>query len=54
VPGSRTIDGRITEPAIPATRPLENRSAAPLPQPTFPQNDPSLSNTPPADRPPLA
>jgi len=54
VPGSRTIDGRITEPAIPATRPLENRSAAPLPQPTFPQNDPNLSNTPPADRPPLA
>ena len=54
VPGSRTIDGRITEPPIPATRPLENRSAATLPQPTFPQNDPSLSNTPPADRPPLA
>ncbi|MBU6119261.1 hypothetical protein [Hymenobacter siberiensis] len=54
VPGSRTIDGRIAEPAIPATRPLENRPVDPLPQPTFPQNDPSLSNTPPADRPPLA
>jgi hypothetical protein len=54
VPGSRTIDGRIIEPNIPATRPIENRPVDPLPQPTFPQNDPSLSNTPPADRPPLA
>ena len=53
-PGSRTIDGRVTEPAIPATRPLDTRPADSLPQPTFPQSDPSLSNTPPADRPPLA
>ena len=52
--GSRTIDGRVVEPAIPNTRPVENRPADPLPQPTFPQSDPSLGNTPPADRPPLA
>ena len=45
--GSRTIDGRNLE--TPVVRPAE-----PLPHPTFPQNDPSLSNTPPADRPPLA
>jgi len=45
--GSRTIDGRNLD--APVARPTE-----PLPQPTFPQNDPSLSNTPPADRPPLA
>ena len=54
VPGSRTIDGRVTEPAIPSTRPVEHRPADNLPQPTFPQSDPSLGNTPPADRPPLA
>ena len=42
IPGARTIDGRVTEPAIPSTRPV------------FPQSDPSLSNTPPAERPPLA
>ncbi|MGY3087913.1 hypothetical protein ACVWYF_000946 [Hymenobacter sp. UYAg731] len=58
VPGSRTIDGRLTEAPV-APRPVapsntENRTADHLPQPTFPQNDPSLSNTPPADRPPLA
>ena len=62
--GSRTIDGRITEP-MPATMPTqsqaagtvsrtENRTPDHLPQPTFPQSDPSLSNTPPANRPPLA
>ena len=45
--GSRTIDGRNLD--APVVRTVE-----PLPQPTFPQNDPSLSNTPPADRPPLA
>ena len=59
VPGSRTIDGRLTEAPVVTTRPVapgntENRPADYLPQPTFPQNDPSLSNTPPADRPPLA
>ena len=53
VPGSRTIDGRLTgAPAASGTP--ENRTTDQLPQPTFPQNDPSLSNTPPADRPPLA
>ena len=45
--GARTIDGRNLD--APVVRP-----AAPLPQPTFPQSDPSLGNTPPADRPPLA
>ena len=45
--GSRTIDGRNLD--APVVRPAE-----PRPQPTFPQTDPSLSNTPPADRPPLA
>ncbi len=59
VPGGRTVDGRVADtpviPGHPAYVP-EPRPAAPdaLPQPTFPQNDPSLSNTPPADRPPLA
>ena len=47
IAGSRTVDGRNLD--APVVRPAE-----PLPQPTFPQNDPSLSNTPPADRPPLA
>ena len=51
--GSRTIDGRLTDTTVPA-RPTENRTSDHLPQPTFPQSDPSLSNTPPADRPPLA
>ncbi len=50
--GSRTIDGRIIN-APPIARPAEH-SAGRLPQPTFPQHDPSRSNTPPADRPPLA
>ena len=49
VPGSRTIDGRLSDaPAVVA------RPADALPHPSFPQNDPSLANTPPADRPPLA
>ena len=56
--GSRTIDGRnLGAPVVreqPAAYPAETRPADPLPQPTFPQSDPSLSNTPPADRPPLA
>ena len=51
--GSRTIDGRLTNTTLP-TSTTENRTADHLPQPTFPQSDPSLSNTPPADRPPLA
>lgn len=53
VQGSRTIDGRLTNTTLP-TNTTENRTADHLPQPTFPQSDPSLSNTPPADRPPLA
>jgi len=59
-PGSRTIDGRLTEPTITQSQAAgtvsstENRTADHLPQPTFPQSDPSLSNTPPAERPPLA
>ncbi|ALW83946.1 hypothetical protein AUC43_01815 [Hymenobacter sedentarius] len=32
----------------------ENRTADHLPQPIFPQSDPSLTNTPPAERPPLS
>ena len=53
IQGSRTIDGRLTNTTLP-TSTTENRTADRLPQPTFPQSDPSLSNTPPADRPPLA
>lgn len=49
VPGSRTIDGRI--PVAPAS---DRLTPDHLPRPTFPQSDPSLSNTPPAERPPLA
>ena len=59
--GSRTIDGRLSEQSAPApsqaagaVSPAETRPADSPPQPTFPQTDPSLSNTPPADRPPLA
>ena len=57
--GSRTIDGRLTDQPTPsqpagAGRISETRTPDALPQPTFPQTDPSLSNTPPADRPPLA
>ena len=56
--GPRTIDGRtLNAPVVreqPTAYPTETRPADPLTQPTFPQNDPSLSNTPPADRPPLA
>ncbi|WP_310398090.1 hypothetical protein [Hymenobacter sp.] len=63
-PGSRTIDGRTMEASGTANRgsgasiptahsATENRTADHLPQPTFPQSDPSLSNTPPAERPPL-
>ena len=56
--GPRTIDGRNLDAPVgreqPTTYPTETRPAEPQSQPTFPQNDPSLSNTPPADRPPLA
>lgn len=58
---SRTIDGRTLD--APATvtpsqaagtvSTTENRTAGHRPQPTFPQSDPSLANTPPAERPPL-
>ena len=60
VPGGRTVDGRLTEaPVVVVDRSNyipEPRPAAPdaLPQPTFPQSDPSLANSEPADRPPLA
>ncbi|WP_046246170.1 hypothetical protein [Hymenobacter terrenus] len=59
VPGSRTIDGRIiqTPPsegrAAGTVSTTEHRTADHLPQPIFPQSDPSLSNTPPAQRPSL-
>jgi hypothetical protein len=52
--GSRTIDGRNLNAPVVREQPTATRPADQLPQPTFPQNDPSLSNTPPADRPPLA
>ena len=52
-PGARTIDGRLTDPTFHPNA-IGNQPAEQLPRPTFPQNDPSLSNTPPADRPPLA
>ena len=53
-PGSRPVAGRLPDAPMPTSRPAENRPSDPLPRPTFPQDDPSLSNTPPADRPPLA
>jgi hypothetical protein len=49
LPTSRTVDGRV--PVAPAS---EHRTPDHLPQPTFPQSDPSLPNTPAADRQPLA
>ena len=63
--GPRTIDGRNLDAPVVREHPTqsevagtvstsENRTADHLPQPTFPQTDPSLSNTPPAERPPLA
>ncbi|MDB5236180.1 MAG: hypothetical protein JWR44_3173 [Hymenobacter sp.] len=63
-PGSRTIDGRVTAEPVPP-QPTQsqaagtvsvtgNRTSDHLPQPIFPQSDPSLTNTPPAERPPLA
>ena len=66
VPTARTVDGRITTETAPVqTQPTqsqaagtvsvtENRTSDHLPQPIFPQSDPSLTNTPPAERPPLA
>ena len=53
IPGARTIDGRLTDPAF-SGRASSTQAAEPLPRPTVPQNDPSLPNTPPAERPPLA
>ena len=57
----RTIDGRTMD--VPATptqsqaagtvSATEHRTSDHLPQPIFPQSDPSLTNTPPAERPPL-
>ena len=51
VTGARTVDGRNLDP--PMVR--EQTTAYPTnARPAFPQNDPGLGNTPPADRPPLA
>ena len=58
---SRTIDGRTLDAPATVTQSqaagivstTENQTADPLPPPTFPQSDPSLANTPPAERPPL-
>ncbi|WP_035563060.1 hypothetical protein [Hymenobacter sp. IS2118] len=44
-----TVDGRTME----VQPPLGSNATDHLPQPLFPQRDPSLSNTPPAERPPL-
>jgi hypothetical protein len=64
VPTARTIDGRVItdqttvhptqSQAAGTVSVTENRTSDHLPQPTFPQSDPSLTNTPPAERPPLA
>ncbi|MCC3154845.1 hypothetical protein Q3A66_17055 [Hymenobacter sp. BT770] len=59
---SRTVDGRIIDGSVvetgPAgtvstteTRTTETYTPDHLPRPTFPQTDPSLPNTPPAERP---
>ena len=59
---SRTVDGRVMDGPVVETRPVgtvsnteirtpENYTPDNLPRPTFPQNDPSLPNTPPAERP---
>jgi hypothetical protein len=53
VPSARTVDGRIIG-DVPAVSPAPHQTPDHLPQPTFPQSDPSLPNTPPAERPPLA
>ena len=58
---SRTIDGRTLDAPATVTQSqaagtvstTENRTVDHLPRPTFPQSDPSLANTPPAERPPL-
>jgi hypothetical protein len=52
VPASRTVDGRI--PVAPASESRTAYSTDSSSHPTFPQSDPSLPNTPPAERPPLA
>ena len=58
---SRTIDGRIIDGPVTESRPVVSRATETrttetytpenLPRPTFPQSDPSLPNTPPAERP---
>ncbi|OGX82652.1 hypothetical protein BEN47_04580 [Hymenobacter lapidarius] len=58
---ARTVDGRTMDAPATLTQSqaadtvsvTEHRTSDHLPQPIFPQNDPSLSNTPPAERPPL-
>ena len=50
VPGGRTVDGRVTEAPVVVDR----SNYVPEPQPTAPQPHPGLSNTEPADGPPLA
>jgi hypothetical protein len=55
VPSARTVDGRIiADTPSPVANPSRHQTPDHLPQPTFPQSDPSLPNTPPAERPPLA
>ena len=62
-PSSRTIDGRVSPDA--RATPTQSQAAGTvsaseahtpdhIPHPVFPQSDPSLTNTPPAERPPLA
>ena len=62
-PGSRTVDGRMNPDA--RATPTQSQAAGTMsaseahtpdhiPRPVFPQSDPSLTNTPPAERPPLA
>ncbi|MDO7848274.1 hypothetical protein Q5H92_18045 [Hymenobacter sp. M29] len=53
VPSARTVDGR-TIGDVPAGSPSQHQTPDHLPNPTFPQSDPSLPNTSPAERPPLA
>ena len=59
VPGGRTIDGRLPDAApfqgqaAGTASSADTRPADPLPRPTYPQSDPSLGNTPPAERPAL-
>jgi len=60
VPSARTVDGRVPAEQLTQSQAAgtvsvtEQRTPDHLPHPTFPQTDPSLPNTSPAERPPLA